>query len=261
MGPDCVGGNSVPLEVSVKSLRYGAMPPRLLVIAQDIRDGVVRRADYSPDEEANQLLARAGELLGSSLDYEATLLQICGIVVPLRADWAAIDVIDESKVFRRVAATHIDPLLEELLYDLDRRWPLHVRGSHLRGQAVATRQPVALYRVTEADLRRVARNEEHREMLRRLGMRSAIWVPLIARDRVLGVMSVGYGDQHRRYSTADLELMTELARRAGLSTTHSLPRRGPRRDTPGAVAALGQNALAGTAVDEPLTQAAQAMAR
>ncbi len=89
--------------------------------------------------------------------------------MPLRADWAAIDVIDESKLFRRVAAAHVDPELEKLLYELDERWPLHASGSHLRGQAVASRRPVALYRVTEGDLRRVARSDEHREMLRRLG--------------------------------------------------------------------------------------------
>jgi PAS domain S-box-containing protein len=257
------GGNSVPLEVSVKSLRPGAVPPRLLIVAQDIRDGVVRSAGYGPDDEADQLLARAGELLGSSLEYEATLRQICGIVVPLRADWAAIDVIDESKLFRRVAAAHIDPVREELLYELDRRFPLHASGSHLRGQAVASRQPIALYRVTEADLQRVARNEEHREMLRQLGMRSAIWVPLIARDRVLGVMSVGYGDQRRRYTTEDLQLMTELARRAALAVDNSLLYRAvDRAETrQAAVAALGQNALAGTAIDELLTQAAEAMAR
>ena len=109
-----------------------------------------------------------------------------------------------------MAAAACRPELEKLLYELDERWPLHASGSHLRGQAVASRRPVALYRVTEGDLRRVARSDEHREMLRKLGLRSAIWVPLIARDRVLGVMSVGYGDQRRRYSEDDLELMTEL---------------------------------------------------
>ena len=50
-------------------------------------------------------------------------------------------------------------------------------------------QPIALYDVDETELRGLARNEEHCEMLRALGLRSAIWLPLIARDRVLGVLS------------------------------------------------------------------------
>ena len=133
------------------------------------------------------------------------------------------------------------------------------------GQAVASRRPVALYRVTEGDLRRVARSDEHREMLRKLGLRSAIWVPLIARDRVLGVMSVGYGDERRRYTEDDLELMTELARRAALAVEEavrcSIGRSIGPRTRQAAVAALGQNALAGTPIEELLAQAAQVLAR
>jgi PAS domain S-box-containing protein len=253
-------GNAVPLEVAVKSIQPGLQPPRLLVIAQDLRERDATEA--RGDEETNELLARAGELLGSSLDYEATLRQICGIVVPLRADWAAIDVIDETGTFRRVAVAHIDPAGEQLLHELDRRWPLSPDASQLRGRAVASRQPVALYRITEEDLRRVARDDEQREMLRTLGMRSALWVPLIARDRVLGVMSVGYGNARKRYGRQDLELMRELARRAALAVDNALlyraVERAERRQA--AVATLGQRALAGLAIDELLASAADVLA-
>jgi signal transduction histidine kinase len=76
-------------------------------------------------------------------------------------------------------------------------------------------------------------------------------------------MSVGYGDQRRRYSDDDLELMTELARRAALAVDNSLLYRAvDRAETrQAAVAALGQNALAGTPIEELLTQAAQVLAR
>ena len=184
--------------------------------------------------------------------------------MPLRADWAAIDVIDESKLFRRVAAAHVDPELEKLLYEIDKRWPLHASGSNLRGQAVASRRPVALYRVTEGDLRRVARSDEHREMLRRLGLRSAIWVPLIARDRVLGVMSVGYGDERRRY-TEDRPRADDRARPTGgaggrqfaaLSGRTIAPRHARRRSPRSA-----RTRWPARAIDELLTQAAQVLAR
>jgi PAS domain S-box-containing protein len=257
---EAASGNSVPLEVAVKSIESGRQPPRLLVIAQDLRER--DQNDPRRDEESDELLARAGQLLGSSLDYEATLRQICGIVVPLRADWAAIDVIDETRTFRRVAVAHIDPAGEQLLHELDRRWPLSPDASHLRGRAVLSRKPVALYRVTEEDLRKVARDDEQREMLRALGLRSAIWVPLIARDRVLGVMSVGYGDTRKRYGRQDLELMRELARRAALAVDNSLLYRAVERaeKRQAAVATLGQKALTGLAIDELLASAAEVLA-
>lgn len=254
---EAASGNVVPLEVAVKSIEAGLQPPRLLVIAQ--RDVSESRRD----DETDELLARAAQMLGSSLDYEATLRQICGIVVPLRADWAAIDVIDETRSFRRVATAHIDPAGDELLRELDRRWPLSMDESRLRGRAVTSRQPVALYRVTEEELRRVARDEEQREMLRALGMRSAIWVPLIARDRVLGVISVGYGESRRRYGPPDLQLMRELAGRAALAVDNAMlyreVERAEQRQT--AVATLGQEALSGLDIDKLLDSAAEVVAR
>src|SRR5690606_29437694 len=48
-------------------------------------------------------------------------------------------------------------------------------------------------------------------------IRSAMFVPLVARGRTLGVFTFVYGKSGRRYDTADLELATELARRAALA--------------------------------------------
>jgi len=219
-------------------------------------------SDSRRDQETNELLARAAQLLGSSLEYEATLRQICGIVVPTRADWAAIDVIDETGSFRRVATAHVNPRGEELLHELDRRWPLSMDESRLRGRAVSSREPVALYRVTEEELRNVARDEEQREMLRSLGMRSAIWVPLIARERVLGVLSVGYGESRRRYGAHDLKLMRELAGRAALAVDNALLYREVERaeQRQAAVAILGQSALSGMDIDKLLGSAAERVA-
>ncbi len=214
-------------------------------------------------QEASELLAHAGELLGSSLDLEATLDQIAAIVVPRRADWAAVDVVDETGQFRRVGVAHVDPAGAEVLRELDRRWPLRMSESHLRGRAVATREPVALYRVDERQLARVARDPEQQRMLKQLGVRSALWVPMIARDRVLGVISVGYRDERRHYGPDDLELMRELARRAALAVDNALlyraVERAERRQA--AVARLGHDALSGLPLDELFRAAAEQLSR
>ncbi len=55
------------------------------------------------------------------------------------------------------------------------------------------------------------------ELLRGLGTRSAMAVPLVARDRTLGVISLGLSTSVRRYRDVDLPLAQELARRAALS--------------------------------------------
>ncbi|MDQ3938017.1 MAG: GAF domain-containing protein [Chloroflexota bacterium] len=214
-------------------------------------------------QEEAELLARSGEMFGSSLDVETTLGQIAQLIVPSMADWAAVDVVDEAGVFRRVGVAHVEPGGEEILRELDRRYPLRPRSGKLRGQVVATRQPVALFEIDEERLRKIARDDGHRALLARLGIRSALWVPLVARDHVLGVISAGYRDDRRRYGAPDLELLSELARRAALAVDNALlyraKERAERRQA--AVAALGQRALAAPSLKELLDEAVDLVAK
>jgi PAS domain S-box-containing protein len=212
-------------------------------------------------QEAAELLARAGELFGSSLDLDQTLGQLAETVVPALADWTAIDIVNEAGEYRRVGVAHVKPGGADLLVELDKSYPLQPGEGHLRGEVVATGRPVALYEVSDRDLRDVARDERHLRLLKRLGIASALWLPLPGRDRVLGVMSLGYRDT-RRYQPADLEMLLELGRRAALAIENALlfraVERGERRQA--AVAALGQRALAGAPVAELNQTAAELLA-
>jgi signal transduction histidine kinase len=211
-------------------------------------------------QESAELLARSGELFGSALEVEQTLSQLAALVVPGLADWTAVDMLDETGAYRRVGVAHVDPEGARLLADLDQEYPLRPGEGHLRGQVVATGEPVVLYEVTDAILREVARDKGHRDLLRRLGMSSAVWVPLVARERVLGVISLGYGGE-RRYRPADLDLLLELGRRAGLAIDNALlfraVDRAQRRHA--AVADLGQRALAGPPLPALLQAAAESL--
>jgi PAS domain S-box-containing protein len=213
-------------------------------------------------EAARDLLARSGDLLGASLDVDTTLAQVAQAVVPLFADWAAVDVLDEHDRFRRVGVAHVDVAGEELLRELDRRWPLVPRAGRLRGEVVASRQPVTLFDVSAADLRRLARDAEHRRLLRQLGMSSAMWVPLIAHDRVLGVISVGVRDGRPRFREADLELLSELARRAALAIDNAMLYRAVERSQTrqAALATIGRLALSGVPQAELFDVAARELA-
>jgi signal transduction histidine kinase len=100
-------------------------------------------------------------------------------------------------------------------------------------------------------------------MLLELGIRSAMWVPLIVRDRVVGVLSAGYRDTSRQYSPDDLNLLSELAHRAALAVDNALLYRAVKRGETrqAAVARLGQDALAGASYDELAQSAAEFMAQ
>jgi len=219
----------------------------------DARDGL----------PAAELLALSGELFGTSLDVEQTLGQLAGLVVPRMADWAAVDLLDEHGRFRRVGVAHIEPGGADLLRELHDRYPLRANEGRLRGRVVATLQPIALYEVDDRELRSLARDEQHYQMLKMLGIRSAMWVPLIIRDRVVGVLSTGYRDSAHKYTPDDLNLLSELAHRAALAVDNALlyvaVKRAETRQA--AVAKLGQDALAGASYEELANSAAELLAR
>lgn len=212
---------------------------------------------------ASDLLALSGELFTAPLDAERTLGELANLVVPRMADWAAVDVMDDNLNFRRLGVAHVKPEGTQLLRELHQRYPLRANEGHLRGRVLATLEPIALYDVDDVELRALARDDDHYEMLNQLGLRSAMWVPLTVRERVVGVLSVGFGDGARRYTSADLTLLRELARRAALAVDNAMLYRAVERTEvrQAALAGLGQEALAGLGYEELAQNAADALAR
>ena len=62
---------------------------------------------------------------------------------------------------------------------------------------------------------------EHLRIIREVGIRSAIVVPLIAHERTLGTLTLIAAESGRRYDDADLDLAMELARRAALAVDNA----------------------------------------
>ncbi|RKH19068.1 GAF domain-containing protein [Corallococcus sp. CA047B] len=163
-------------------------------------------------------LARAGEVLSSSLDEPTVLRQLADLVVPGLADWCVVDLITPAGTVVRRAAAHRDPSLVPDAYAIAERWPLQVGGPTGVPHVLGTGQPYLLPDVPEAYVQAaVARGDGRLAEAWRLGCRSVMLVPLEARGRVLGCLSLMRGTSARRYGEQDLALAHELARRAALS--------------------------------------------
>ena len=97
---------------------YGSDGELKLVVnvIEDITE--VKRAEL-----AQRMLARAGELLSSSLDYERTLQQVAELAVPELADWCTVSMPDDHGFVRAVAVAHVDPEKVALARRIGERYP------------------------------------------------------------------------------------------------------------------------------------------
>jgi PAS domain S-box-containing protein len=174
-------------------------------------------------EEARHFLARVGELLSETLDTEEIARRLAFLLVPRLADWTSVQLLDADGALRQVAVAHVDPAKVEWARELNERYPPDPEQPYGAHAVARSGQSALLAEIPEELLAAAAQDEEHLRILRDLGFASALTVPLAARGRVVGVMSlVTTSESQRRYGKAELALAEELGGRAALAIENAM---------------------------------------
>jgi signal transduction histidine kinase len=177
--------------------------------------------------DRSAFLAEASRLLATSLEYEATLDAVARATVPRLADWCAVDVIENPAAaawpprLQRLAVVHEDPAKVRLAEELERRYPPDWSAPTGIALALRDRTPVFLPAIGDEMLVAGARDAHHLELLRAFRFGAAIIVPLIARERTLGALTLIMSESGRRYDEEDLALATALAGRAAIAVDNA----------------------------------------
>jgi PAS domain S-box-containing protein len=172
-------------------------------------------------DDVLRFLAESGATLSSSLDYRETLANVARLAVPTLADWCAIDVMEEDGTVERLAVEHSDPEKVALAYELQERYPSDPETTRGIGKVLKTGEPDMMAEIPEELLDQVALNVEHRTIMRELGLRSYMVVPMVARGRSHGAITLVSAESGRRYEETDLRLAEELARRTALAVDNA----------------------------------------
>jgi signal transduction histidine kinase len=166
--------------------------------------------------QAQTFLIAAGEAIADSLEFDETLRRVAWAAVPTLADWVFVDVVEAEGTVRRVEVAHADPArktlaeaLKGFAADLDA--PVGI------GKVLRTGRSELYAELPDELLRAGTQSAEHFRLIREVGRQSVMRVPLIARGRTLGAISLASVESGRHYTDEDLKLAEELARRAAIA--------------------------------------------
>lgn len=190
------------LEVHVYPSRVG-----VTVYLRDINESKRARDNLS-------FLSEAGACLSSSLDHGEVISSIAQLTISYLADWCSVDIVEDGEI-KRLAVVHKDTAKVELGHEFRRLYPPKLDDTNGVALVLRTGEPQLWKDIPDEQLVAIAPDEVWLQMMRNLGMKSIILVPLVSQGQTIGVMSLVREQQAPRFTETDLVVAQELGRRAG----------------------------------------------
>jgi GAF domain-containing protein/anti-sigma regulatory factor (Ser/Thr protein kinase) len=180
------------------------------------------RRSAEATERRHRFLAEAGELLGSSLNFQETLERITRLAVPEMCDWCAVDILEGGSHIQRLAVAHVDPDKVIWAHELQRKFPSKIDSPTGLGRVLREGTGEFIPMVTQEMIDAVKPREELRNIINTIGFVSYICTPLVARGNVLGAVTLVTTTESGRTLTADdFDMAKELARRAAIAVENA----------------------------------------
>ncbi|KYF53717.1 hypothetical protein BE08_20720 [Sorangium cellulosum] len=190
-----------------------------------MRRAAAEAAERERAQELPRLLDAASVVLADSLDYPTTLARVAQLAVSVLADFCLVDLKqdeEEGGGFRRVGVGCSDPAQAALAEEAKRFAPvLDGPCDSAQSRVLRERRPVLIEPFTDEHRRAIAQDEDHLRVMREMGGRSFMCVPLATRERIFGTLTFIAARSGRRYTQADLAAAEELARRCALAVDNA----------------------------------------
>ena len=177
------------------------------------------RAAAEEGERRSAFLAEASRLLSSSLEYEETLKRVVKLAVPMVADWCAVILYEDDDTARIVAVAHADSekmaLAKKLSLDLIPGLGEKLAASTRLGKVILVPE------IGDTALNDLTREPTQLSVLKTLGLKSYMNVPLKARQRTMGSVILLTADSGRQLGLRDQALAEDLAGRVSTAVDNA----------------------------------------
>jgi PAS domain S-box-containing protein len=171
-------------------------------------------------ELRQRFLASATQVLASSLDYDETLERVAWLAVPIFADWCAVDLLDGASL-ERVALAHADPGKLDMGSILAEEYPPDMSSETGLAAVLRSGKSEIYADITDEMIVAGAVDERHLRLIRELGMRSAMAVPMKAGGATIGALTFVNADSERSFDADDLAFAEDIASRAATAVENA----------------------------------------
>ena len=202
-------GSEFPAEASISKLTTASGARIYTVLLRDVTER--RRLD-----DGQRRLAAAVATLGETLELDVTERAIAQLPLPWLGDGVLLDVLTGAQQLRRVPAVTGEAALDAALaavaaHPIDLDSPSRVVDVLRRGRTDLVPE------VDDEWLEAHTADADELLRMRALGMCSVLLVPLVAREHVLGVLTVFRVEGKPAFTDADRVIAEELALRAAFA--------------------------------------------
>lgn len=190
-------------------------PERMIGIGMDV-------THRKRSEQTARFLADASATLAVLVDFNSTLQRVVSLAVPYFADWATVDLVDPDGSLRRVAVAHVDPSKVALAHELQERFRPESKSPQGVWNVLRSGKSEMVSEISDELLARTVQDQEILQIVRKLGLKSYIGVPLKVRGKILGVITFISAESGHRYDAADLSVAQDVADRGAIAIENSL---------------------------------------
>ncbi len=194
---------------------------RVLGAASDITQQHVAEQETATARSLLELVAEAGRVLTDSLEVEHSVHQLAQLVVPALADWSIVTLVGNDGMLHDVESWHHDEAMRPAAAQLAAHRLDGLPFAGALGDAMVSREPVFVESGGAARAQRILRSPLALEAARQLAHESLAVFPLLVRDEVVGMLTLGRGPERPPIAGAEVAAAVEVAERAGTALQHA----------------------------------------
>ena len=198
-------------------LRVWPSPDGLSVYFLDVTARRAAQAELQRAAVRARLVADVTTGLSDTLDAEEAVARLAQLLVPELADFCIVTLVDEDGSPRDVGWAHVDPALQETTARYSALRLAALNSTSFVSTALRTGQPQVLVEDATERIAAIMNEGEARDLFLSLAPTSMAMLPMLARGRTVGLLSIFNGPGGKAYDEGDVATARDVAARAALA--------------------------------------------